>query len=75
MNPATILIIQHVEPEPPSRIAVAIDRAGAKMHVVRVDRGDAVPASIGTMPASWSWAAPWGCTRRIDIPTSRSNGS
>jgi GMP synthase (glutamine-hydrolysing) len=46
MKPVTVLVIQHVEPEPPSRIAVAIERAGAKLQIVRIDRGEAVPASL-----------------------------
>ncbi len=51
MSPGTdrspqILVLQHVAQEPPSGIADAIEAAGGRTQVVRVDAGAPVPASI-----------------------------
>jgi GMP synthase (glutamine-hydrolysing) len=46
MSPG-ILVVQHVAAEPPSRIAVVADDAGATLRLIRVHQRDAVPTSIG----------------------------
>jgi GMP synthase (glutamine-hydrolysing) len=41
-----VLDLQHDAAEPPSAIATALDRAGAELVVVRIDRNEPVPASL-----------------------------
>jgi GMP synthase (glutamine-hydrolysing) len=42
-----ILVIQHVAPEPASRIAAVASAAGIDLHLIRVYAGEPVPTSIG----------------------------
>jgi GMP synthase (glutamine-hydrolysing) len=60
MNSPSILVIQHVAPEPPSAVGEAISRAGAVMQVVRVHEGDVIPASIGDFAGLVVMGGPMG---------------
>lgn len=42
----SVLIVQHVAPEPPGRIAQALERRGLDCRVVRVDRGERIPRTL-----------------------------
>jgi GMP synthase (glutamine-hydrolysing) len=44
---ASVLIVQHVAPEPPGLIALALQRRGLDCRLVRVDRGERVPRTLG----------------------------
>jgi GMP synthase (glutamine-hydrolysing) len=43
---ASVLIVQHVAPEPPGLIAQALQRRGVDWRVARVDRGEPVPRTL-----------------------------
>lgn len=47
MTPKTVLVLQHVEPESPGRIERALESVGAGLVIVRIFKGDPVPAAIG----------------------------
>jgi len=42
-----ILVLQHVAPEGPGRIATALAAAGIEPRIVRIDQGAAVPHTVG----------------------------
>jgi GMP synthase (glutamine-hydrolysing) len=62
------LIIQHVEPEGPGRILGAIHAAGASAHVLRVDRGDAVPRSLSGFDGLVVMGGPMGVGDASRLP-------
>jgi GMP synthase (glutamine-hydrolysing) len=43
-----VRVIQHAAGEGPGLIAVALEREGVALEVIRVDRGEPVPADLGT---------------------------
>lgn len=63
------VILQHVEPEGPFEIASALGRAGLDVHVVRVDRGEAVPRDTSDLAALVVMGGPMSATSDEGFPT------
>jgi GMP synthase (glutamine-hydrolysing) len=62
MGPDRWVLIQHVPYEGPGAIAPAVTDSGADLHVVRIDRGDAVPGpdDVGSMAGLVVMGGPMG---------------
>ena len=66
-----VIALQHDAAEPPSGIATALDRAGAELAVVRIDRGEPVPASLAGADGLVVLGGPMGVSESDRYPNLR----
>jgi GMP synthase-like glutamine amidotransferase len=65
------LIVQHLDPEGPARIGVALHTAGVEVDVVRVDRGEPVPTHLTGWSALVVMGGPMSAGSDQGFPTRR----
>ncbi len=63
-----ILVIQHVAGESPGHLATALDGAGVAFTVIRVDRGDAIPPTLGEATGLVLLGGPMAVYQAADHP-------
>lgn len=66
-----VLALQHHAAEPPAGIATALDRAGAELVVVRIDRSEPVPASLAGADGLVVLGGPMGVSESDRYPNLR----
>jgi GMP synthase-like glutamine amidotransferase len=68
---SSCLVIQHVEPEGPYAIAVALSAAGLQLDLRRVDRGEPLPESLSGFAALVVMGGPMSAHDDVGFPSRR----
>ncbi len=64
----SVLVLQHVEPEPMGRITAALETVSASPTIVRIFRGDPVPADVGDAAGLIVMGGPMGVYEQDQYP-------
>lgn len=69
MTSHRVLVLQHLAPEGPGAIGVALERAGVQVDVVRTDLGDPVPSTLDDIDGLVVMGGPMSARSDVGFPS------